>query len=191
MAKQRSNRDAYTGRGGQMAAQAELLMRHLNVAVPEIDEGEDVFAFRTGIGEVVRIQVKTANASPLKEAGRYVGRVSVPLEQLLASSREELYYVFAIRRDESWADFVIISRQELILLYQDEGVGHPNQRAGELQLHLSFGPTTLTCGGVGLQAYRNAWQQLPLLRQPPLQAAPDVAGAADEGPPASAAPSSG
>ena len=36
--------------------------------------------------------------------------MSVPLEQLRATSDPELHYVFAVRLGEHWADFVVISR---------------------------------------------------------------------------------
>lgn len=33
----------YVGRAGQMAAMAEFLLRGYNVAVPEVDVGDDIF----------------------------------------------------------------------------------------------------------------------------------------------------
>jgi hypothetical protein len=51
----RQRRRPYTGRSGQMAVMAELLDRECNVAVPEIDVGEDVFAFRDGEEAIARI----------------------------------------------------------------------------------------------------------------------------------------
>jgi hypothetical protein len=163
MARQRSNVDTYTGRGGQLAVEAELLLRQVNVAIPEVDEGEDVFAFLSGEPDVTRIQVKTANAQPLKEEGRYAARLSVPLAQLRNRTRAKLYYVFAVRLEETWTDFLIISRLELDDLSANEGVGYVNHKAGELQLHLSFAATTLTCSDQDLQPYRYAWHRLPVL----------------------------
>jgi hypothetical protein len=170
MGRQRSNVDAYTGRGGQMGVLAEVLLRQVNVAVPEVDEGEDVFAFLSGEPQVTRMQVKTANAEPLKEQGRYAARVSVPLAQLEAEERARLHYVFAVRLGDRWADFVIISRADLLRL--SKSVGYVNTRAGELQLHLSFGPGTLVCSGRDFQPYRNAWQLLPVFDPASRQAAP-------------------
>jgi hypothetical protein len=145
-----------------MAALAEILMRQVNVAVPEVDEGEDVFAFHSGEPEVTRLQVKTANAEALKEEGRYAARVSVPLAQLRTKERVRLYYLFAVRLADRWTDFVIISHLDLDDLSRTEGVGYANQKAGELQLHLSFGPTSLVCSAHDLQSYRNAWNHLPV-----------------------------
>jgi hypothetical protein len=149
-----------------MAVQAELLARRCNVAVPEIDEGEDVFTFVFKKPDVTRIQVKTANAEPLKEAGRYAARVSVPLEQLQEEEQEDLYYVFAIRLDDHWVDFVVVSHSELSAWNTDGGMGYVNLRAQELQLYLSFNPDALVCSGRNLQPYRNARESLPKLRRP-------------------------
>src|SRR5947209_1891397 len=103
----------YTGRSGQLAVMAELLLRGCTVADPEVDVGEDVFTFRDGKPEVTRIQVKTANATPLQEGGHYAARTSVPLPQLRTLDRPELYYVFAIRLADRWVDFLLIGRAEL------------------------------------------------------------------------------
>jgi hypothetical protein len=162
MGRHRTAQDSYTGCAGQMAVQGEFLLRRCNVAVPVIDEGEDVFAFRTGQATVVRIQVKTANAEPLKEEGRFAAQVSVPLEQLRTTSDPELHYVFAVRLGEHWVDFVVISRHELGRLARGHGIGYVNRQAGELQLYLSFGPHSLVCSEHDFQLYRNAWQRLPL-----------------------------
>jgi hypothetical protein len=159
-----TRRDDYTGRGGQMAVLAELLLRRINVAVPEIDEGEDVLAFVVREPEVTRVQVKTANAEALKEEGRYAARVSVPLEQLQARSKVLLFYIFAIRLGEQWSDFMILPRVDLHLQSRDLEVGYVNRAAGELQLYLSFSPQTVQCSGQDWQRYRNAWANLPAFR---------------------------
>src|SRR5947209_255389 len=145
MARERTNVDSYTGQGGQSAVLSELLVRRCNAAVPIVDEGEDTLAFLPGQAEVTHIQVKTANAEPLKGEGRCAARVNVPLAQLRAERLTDLYYIFAVRMGERWTDFVILSREELNRLNRDEGVGYENQKSGELQLYLSFRPETLVC----------------------------------------------
>jgi hypothetical protein len=148
-----------------MAVLAELLARLCNVAVPEVDEGEDVLAFLLGDPDITRIQVKTANAERLKEEGRYAARVSVPLDQLREQGQAELYYLFAIRLDDRWIDFVVISRTALRQHHEEEGMGYVHPRNRELQLYLSFSQDGLVCSGQDLQRYRNAWATLPVLRR--------------------------
>jgi hypothetical protein len=154
-------RRMYTGRSGQLAVKAELLMRGCNTSSPEVDIGEDVLTWRDGQPDIVHVQVKTGNAEALKERGHYAARVSVPLGQLGEPETVPLFYTFAIRHGERWVDFVIISRRELNTLRRG-GLGYENARAGELQLYLSFGPESLTCSGRDLSPHRNAWGQLPL-----------------------------
>jgi hypothetical protein len=191
MARERSNVDTYTGQAGQMAVLAELLMRRCNVAVPIVDEGEDTFTFLTGRPNVTRIQVKTANAEALKAEGRYAARVSVPLGQLRSKAPTPLFYIFAIRLDDRWADFLLITRLQLKELNEEAGVGYVNERAGELQLYLSFGPGTVVCSGQDLQRYRNAWHLLPVVQA--LAGSTGAGGAAGNsgGPPAPSPPPTG
>lgn len=49
----------YLGRAGQMAVMAEFLVRGYNVAIPEVDIGDDIFVVRDDDGEYSRIQVKS------------------------------------------------------------------------------------------------------------------------------------
>ena len=46
-----------------MAVMAEFLARGYNVAVPEVDRGDDLFVVRDDNGELSRIQVKSASAA--------------------------------------------------------------------------------------------------------------------------------
>jgi len=93
------NQRTYVGRSGQMAVVAELLARGINVAIPEVDVGEDIFAFQDGGQLIDRVQVKTANAKALKDGG-YSADISVSLRQLRAVDAPVLWYVFPIGLNE-------------------------------------------------------------------------------------------
>ncbi|HYT88567.1 MAG TPA: hypothetical protein VEL76_07650 [Gemmataceae bacterium] len=172
----------YTGRAGQLAVMAELLHRGCNVADPEVDVGEDLLTYRNGETQIVHVQVKTANAEALKEPGRYAARVSVPLEQLKAEDRPPLHYIFPVRLADRWADFLIIGRAELFLLSRSHGIGYRNERAGELQLYLSFGPESVLCSSRDMQPYRNAWESLPVLQSEEGSTGGPTSAASPEGP---------
>lgn len=165
MTRTGTTRDSYTGRAGQLAVLAELLVRGVNAAVPEVDEGEDILAFVVGNPTVIRIQVKTATAERLQEEGRYAARISVPFRHLAPPVEDATYFVFAIRLEPYWVDFVILSVKELDTEYRTHGVGYTNQTAKELQLYLSFNSQTLRCSSRDWQPYRNDWDRL--LRSPP------------------------
>src|SRR3954463_6041137 len=70
----------YKGAGGQMAVMSEFLYRLLNVAVPEVDVGDDIFVVREKDEAVTRVQVKYSKADP-QSNGSYVTQFSLPWEQ--------------------------------------------------------------------------------------------------------------
>jgi hypothetical protein len=161
------NRRAYTGRSGQLAVMAELLDQGCNVAIPEVDVGQDVFAFRDDEDVIARIQVKTAHAKP-KAAGKYTAQISIPLDQLNhPTDTPELYYVFAVRLKGRWADFLIIERDRLKTLRAEKTLGTvyaTQDGKAHLKLDFTFAEGTVTCGRESLQDYRNAWSILPPLK---------------------------
>lgn len=67
MAQQTNMYNLYLGKAGQLEVMSELLSRGWNVAVPEVDRGDDIFVVRDHDGHFMRIQVKTATATPLKK----------------------------------------------------------------------------------------------------------------------------
>ncbi len=58
---------------------AELLWRGWNVALPEVDLGDDVFVVKDEDGEMFRVQVKTATAR--EQQASYVAQFRVDLNQ--------------------------------------------------------------------------------------------------------------
>jgi hypothetical protein len=101
----------YVGRAGQMAVMAELLWRGWNVALPEVDVGEDVFVVKDETGELWRVQVKTATAKPRQNG--YSAQFSVSLKQLETLRTPDLVYILAVRSPSGWASFFIIDRSTL------------------------------------------------------------------------------
>ena len=66
----------FSGASGQMAVKGELLHRQCNAAVPHVDVGTDLFAFRDDREEVARIQVKTADGVALVRSGAAIRQAS-------------------------------------------------------------------------------------------------------------------
>jgi hypothetical protein len=164
MARQRGAKDVYTGRSGQMAVVAELLSRRCNVAIPEVDVGTDVFAFLDDRDEVARIQVKTAQAERYKKGAGCSAQFLLPMRQLRSPDRPPLYYVLAVRLEEKWADFLILSRSQLKGYWEGKHrFGTDNPQADSLTLTIQFRPATVFCGEVELTNYRNSWDRLPPL----------------------------
>jgi hypothetical protein len=148
----------YTGRSGQMAVMAEFLRRGYNVAIPEIDVGEDIFVIRDADGDLSRIQVKAAIGKGQSVAS---GKFSMPMAQLQKLHEPELYYVFTLHCNGMWREFVIIPRDKLERLQAADEIGNVTQN--KLVLYLSFTAQDVVCSGTSLQGYRGNWSLWPVI----------------------------
>jgi hypothetical protein len=174
---------SFTGASGQMAVMSELLHRKCNAAIPHVDIGTDVFAFRDDREEVARIQVKSAPGVWYKKKEGYHAKFGIPMEQLRRKDEPPLFYALAVRLDNSWSSFIVIGRAKLQGLWND-GLGSENTESGDLELYIKFRPKEKDqeseaeqaenkqvleahCGKFELTDYINAWESLPPLRPPP------------------------
>ena len=149
----------YVGRSGQMAVMAELLWRGWNVALPEVDVGDDVFVVKDETGDLSRVQVKTANARP--DPNGYSAQFSVSLKQLRTPRTPDLVYVFAVRGTGGWEPFLIIDREALREEHELYQVGSVSQ--GSLVLRFRSVNSALKCSNRDFQRYRNDWSRWPAL----------------------------
>lgn len=93
-----SRKSLYLGYAGQMAVMGEFLARGYNVAVPEVNVGDDIFVVKDSSGEYFRIQVKTALATKTRQG--YSARYALKFDQLETFSVSEIWYIFVSRLDE-------------------------------------------------------------------------------------------
>ena len=167
-AENRSKR-VFFGRSGHLAVMAEFLHRRINVAIPEVDVGDDIFVVKGIAVEVTRVQVKSATAR--EQQNSYLALINVPEDQLsVPQDNPPLVYVFPIRRREGklgrWSDFIVIRRGTLFARYI-------NQQAGKryvdpkgkpyVQFRIVLTDTTAQSGPgqVNFQNYRDAWDSWP------------------------------
>lgn len=165
-----------------MAVVGELLHRKCNVAIPHVDIGTDVFAFRDDSEDVARIQVKTARGRPYRKGNGYRAEFAVPLKQLERADGLPLFYAFAVRLTSGWGRFIVISRVKLHEL-RERGCGSANDESGVLKLYLQFHSDEgeeqgglaesgreqrlkAACGKFDLSDCINAWESLPPLKPP-------------------------
>lgn len=149
----------YTGKSGQLAVMAEFLIRGYNVAMPEVDEGDDVFVVHHHVGTLWRIQVKTANAR--RERAGVTARFNVTTAQLLQERTPDLMFVFVVRSAERWSDFIVISRAELRELQAEFTIG--KVLGASILFGLVFSRGTVRCGKQSFRRFRNAWAAWPAL----------------------------
>jgi hypothetical protein len=159
----RRREDSHTGRSGQLAVMAELLMRGCNAAIPEVDEGTDVLAFREDRPPITRLQVKTARAKPYRRSEGYSAQFSVPLRHLYwRDPGDTIVYAFAVRSGERFTDFLVISRPALRDFHEHAESFGSEDSEGNLILSIQFRDVVVR-GSVDLTPFRNAWEQLPPL----------------------------
>lgn len=160
--------DDYTGRSGQLAVMAELLMLKCNVAIPEIDRGKDVFAFKEGRREVAHIQVKTGRGKAYKKEEGYRARFSIPKKELgRLTSNAPIYYVLAARLEAEWADYLVMSRLEMAVFYWNFTADTPGEEESspDFVFVVQFRPTQVICRNLDWTSYRNDWSKLPPLQR--------------------------
>lgn len=144
-----------------MAVMAEFLVRGYNVAIPEVDVGDDIFVVRDDDGEYSRIQVKTTLAT--RSATGYRARYAIKFSQLENPTRPETWYVFVNRWQEEWHSCLVIARRELYGIYTRYHIGSLNEQ-GILLLNLSYTATKVTCSGHDFSSYLNNWNSWPYVQ---------------------------
>jgi hypothetical protein len=148
----------YVGKAGQLATMAEYLLRGYNVAMPEVDVGDDIFVVHDWIGRLWRIQVKTAIGK--KRRYGYSAKFAVSIEQLAEEKSPDLIYVFALRIESGW-EFVIIPRAKLDLERTTHGLGTTVE--GSLILTFRYREDQVLCSGQDFQVYRDNWAEWPVI----------------------------
>lgn len=153
-----TKRNHYTGRSGQLAVGAEFLRRGYNVAVPEVDRGDDLYVLDEASGDLARVQVKAALARGKTILG---GSFNLSMAQLRRPHLPELYYVLAFHHHGVWRDFLVIPRRELYGLWARHHIGHLTDGGRRLVLHVSLPNGGAQCSNTSLSHYLANWQRWP------------------------------
>ncbi len=149
----------YLGKAGQFVVMSELLCRGWNVAVPEVDIGDDIFVVRDANGEFIRVQVKTATLK--KRTGGISVQFSLSFLQLKRDVTPELVYVFALREQEGWAGHIVISRAELFNLFQNSTI---NPKGDNITLYFSIkAKGEIICWEQNFASYWNNFDLFPII----------------------------
>ncbi len=154
MSNQFPNEHLYFGKAGHLFVMSEFLLRGWNVAIPEVDVGDDIFVVKDFNGELVRVQVKTSKANYLKNGG-YTAQFKLSLKQL-RDSIKEVSYVFVVRETNNWNLPIIIDQQILLGLYENESLG--SEYKDNLTLRLTFKNGKVTNKQIDLTEYQNNFE---------------------------------
>jgi hypothetical protein len=162
-------RNQYVGRAGQLAVMGELALRGYNVAMPEIDEGDDVLVYRASTAQIWRLQVKTARPKHQVGSRRYDFRIRG--KQITTPANPPVHFVFAMRTDAGWS-FVVISQAVLNNYLQQDpmfATRFPDKaKGGEASIRLVLvthtqGPrqNQTWCSRINMTSLVNNWEAWP------------------------------
>jgi hypothetical protein len=156
-----ASRNQYVGRAGQLAVMGELAWRGYNIAIPEIDIGDDVFAVNDATGHMWRLQVKTATEKPQKNSNKYQFKVKATAMTLRQTP--DLHFVFAMRGENGW-QFLIMDRMILSNYVKTQNVGTPADKERFRRFDIILRPDgSAKCAGVEWRHHLGDWSTWPPL----------------------------
>jgi hypothetical protein len=88
----------YLGKAGHLTVMSKFLMLGWNVAIPEVDIGDDIFVVQDDNGTLRRVQVKTSISTTRKSG--YSGQFSVSIKNLRNITNILVHYIFIVRRND-------------------------------------------------------------------------------------------
>ena len=137
----KNNYHLYLGKAGHLTVMSEFLLRGWNVAIPEIDIGDDIFVVQDESGTLRRVQVKTSTSTNRRNS--FSGRFKIPLKQLRNLAEVPVHYAFIVRHLDSWTKPIIIRQDDLLNLFETNNIGSVH---GEmLNLYFSYFDEKVEC----------------------------------------------
>jgi hypothetical protein len=149
----------YLGKAGQLVAMSEFLARGWNVAVPEVDIGDDIFVVRDETGEYSRVQVKTSTGT-FRKTG-VAAQFNLPISQIAESSSPELIYIFLVRYDNIWLKPLVIHRKDLDDYVQT--IAKKSIENTRISLYFVWNDKNVNWGKFNLTQYVNNFSDFPLI----------------------------
>jgi len=161
-------RTQYVGTAGQLAVMAEFAARGYNVAMPEIDYGDDVFVTLQDTAKIWRIQVKTAtptakNTTVKKPRSE---RYQLAVGETFLNDKDDnppVYIVFCLRFSNIWR-FLIIPRARLAEYHKDHQIGQQSGDNIKFDVAIHYEGTAkgkILCGGQELTRWEQEWSPWP------------------------------
>jgi hypothetical protein len=169
----------YIGMAGHLAVMAELARRGYNVAIPEIDVGDDIFVLNDETRDFKRIQVKTSNSPQINERNRRCS-FNIGWEKLNREDDDTIYVLCALigTRLETTAGVRRGTRYRFLILEQEQLVKIAIRQSGKIRqkgtfkLTAHFGrvgrekiivSTGRSGNGIDLTKHLNNWRGFPKL----------------------------
>jgi hypothetical protein len=155
----KKNYNLYLGKAGHLTVMSEFLIRGWNVAIPEVDIGDDIFVVQDENGTLRRVQVKTSMSTP--RLNNFSGQFNIPLPQLKNISSILVHYVFIARHGDRWTQPLIIRQDFLLSHWQNNHIG--SEHRDNLNLYFSYSDNKVECSGLDLSGYVYNFSDFPFV----------------------------
>lgn len=155
----KKNYHLYLGKAGHLTVISEFLTRGWNVAIPEVDIGDDIFVVQDDNGTLRRVQVKTSTSTQRQNS--FSAKFNVPLPQLRNIANIPVHYVFIVRNNEQWTKPLIIRQDYLLDYLQNFKIG--TEHNGNLTLYFSYMEDKVECSGIDFSKYVSDFTDFPLI----------------------------
>ena len=157
----KNNYHLYLGKAGHLIVMSEFLLRGWNVAIPEIDIGDDIFVVQDESGTLRRVQVKTSTST--KRLNGFSGRFKIPLKQLRNLGDVPVHYAFIARNSNYWTKPIIIRQDVLLNHFEFDKIGSVHNEM--LNLYFSYSENKVECSKIDLTQYIADFTDFPLIEE--------------------------
>lgn len=157
----KKNYHLYLGKAGHLTVMSEFLTRGWNVAIPEVDIGDDIFVVQDDNGTLRRVQVKTSTSTVRHNS--FSGQFNIALFQLRNIANIPVYYVFVVRHNEQWTKPIVIRQDYLLDHLQNDKIG--SEHDGNLNLYFSYSTDEVECSALDLTKYISDFTDFPLIEE--------------------------
>jgi hypothetical protein len=147
----------YLGKAGHLSIMSEFLVLGWNVAIPEVDIGDDIFVVQDDNGTLRRVQVKTST-STIRNDG-FSGQFSVSVKNLRTFSSIYVHYIFIVRHNEGWSKPVIIRQDYLLDHFENNKVG--SEAKGNIIFYFAYQNGKVKCSNQDFTKYVRDFNDFP------------------------------
>lgn len=149
----------YLGKAGHLTVMSEFLMLGWNVAIPEVDIGDDIFVVQDDNGTLRRVQVKTSTSTSRKSS--YSGKFSVSVKNLKNITNILVHYIFIVRHNHEWSKPVVIRQDFLLDHFENNNIG--SVAKGNITFYFSYVNEKVECSGKDFTKYLRNFSDFPQL----------------------------
>jgi hypothetical protein len=147
----------YLGKAGHLNIMSEFLMLGWNVAIPEVDIGDDIFVVQDDNGILRRVQVKTSMSTPRKNG--FSAQFNLSVRNLKNITNILVHYIFLVRHNNEWSKPVIIRQDYLLDLIEKNILSLETKDS--FTIYFSYTGIKVLSSGFDLSKYMSDFSDFP------------------------------